>query len=62
MEQEDGEKEQKENIKEDPFCHSILNELKPTTTLLYSIAFAHSNSFLISSYHSLPETPPPNFS
>jgi hypothetical protein len=62
MESEDGEKEEKEETKENPFCHTHLSGLNPLASMFYSISYTHSHSFLINPYHSLPETPPPNFS
>jgi len=62
MESEDGEKEEKEETKEDPFCHTQFNGLYPLASMFYSISYTNSNSFQINSYLSLPETPPPNFS
>jgi len=62
VEPEEEEKEHKEGGKQLPFYNTHHNDFNLANHQQISIAFTLANSFLITSYHSLPEAPPPNFS
>ncbi len=57
-----NEEEENEHIQKAPFCHTQLTDFYLASVQFKSIAFVCNGAFPITSYHPLPETPPPNFS